>query len=185
MDEETLLASYKRFGLKPDASIREVELAFYKLRKLYAESSLATYSLLNDEQRQEQLAELQQSYDLILQSRLHTQSSPVDSETIALREARDSKTSRIVVVDTDPVQTPGLFLKQLREARGLTLRQLAEQTKVGTNQLESIESENFAALPAPVYLRGFLKEYCRMVKAPDAKLVIESFMTRYSESQGK
>lgn len=184
MDDEALQASYKRFGVSPEASIREVELAFYKLRKLYSDNSLATYSLLGDTDRQEQLASIQKSYDLILQSRLHTRSTPDDSATIARQEAQAAKQSKIVVVDADPQQNPGLFLRQMREARGFSLQRVAERTKVGAYQLQCIEEQNFAALPAPVYLRGFLKEYCRMVKTPDIESVIDSFIGLYKDELG-
>lgn len=184
MDNEALLASYERFGVSPDASIREVELAFYKLRKLYNENSLATYSLMGKSDRQEQLASLQKSYDLILQSRLHTQSTPDDSAIIAKQEEQVAKESKVVVVDADPMQSPGIYLKQMREARGLSLQRVAEHTKIGAYQLQCIEEQNFAALPAPVYLRGFLKEYCRMVKTPDIESVIDSFIGLYKDELG-
>lgn len=50
----------------------------------------------------------------------------------------------------------GAQLRRIREARGLSLRELSELTKVSLSHLENIEAERFALLPPPVYLRGFL-----------------------------
>ena len=56
---------------------------------------------------------------------------------------------RVVVVDADPLESPGSYLKQMREARGFTLHQVAERTKIGSHQLVCIENQDFASLPAP------------------------------------
>lgn len=55
----------------------------------------------------------------------------------------------------------GPVIKALREQRGLTIRYLADTTKVGSRYLEYIEAENYAKLPARPYLRGFLGIYAK------------------------
>jgi len=50
----------------------------------------------------------------------------------------------------------GSVIKVLREQRGLTIRNVADMTKVGARYLENIEQENFQKLPARAYVRGFL-----------------------------
>ncbi|MDT8420341.1 MAG: helix-turn-helix transcriptional regulator [Desulfuromonadales bacterium] len=182
MNEEALQRSYKRFGLTPEASLREVELAFHKLRKLYSDNSLATYSLLEDGDLPVRLNSLQAAYDMILQSRLYSQSTPDQTFSERRQEDRREKESHIVVVDADPQQKPGLFLKQMREARGMSVHHVAERTKIGPHQLQCIEAQDFAALPAPVYLRGFLKEYCRTVKVQNSDQLVDAFMSLYSEA---
>jgi flagellar biosynthesis protein FlhG len=57
----------------------------------------------------------------------------------------------------------GADLRRIREARGVPLRHIATVTKIGLRFLEYIEEDRFALLPAPVYLRGFLQEYARLV----------------------
>jgi curved DNA-binding protein CbpA len=55
----------------------------------------------------------------------------------------------------------GSALKMLREQNGLSLRNIADTTKVGTRYLEFIEEENFEKLPARAYIRGFLMLYAK------------------------
>ena len=57
----------------------------------------------------------------------------------------------------------GADLKRIREARGISLRDIALQSKIGMRILEYIEEDRLPYLPAPVYLRGFLQEYARAV----------------------
>lgn len=58
----------------------------------------------------------------------------------------------------------GAQLRRVREARGLSLQELSELTKVNLAHLENIEAERFALLPPPVYLRGFLVLIARALK---------------------
>ena len=59
----------------------------------------------------------------------------------------------------------------------MTLRHMANVTKIGTRFLEYIEEDRFAFLPAPVYLRGFLQEYARIVSL-DPRGVADAYMSR-------
>ena len=180
MSEDSLQASFDFFGLSDDASIDEVEKSFRELRNLYSEGSLATYSLLDDTDRQEKLAALRKAYDRILQSYSHTTDSAVDPE----RGAGPFPAEVLKVnIDADLQQMPGLFLQQSRKALGLSLQDVATRTKVRASILQDIEEQRFDFLPAPVYLRGFLREFARMVNVPDADALIDAFMARYKNDK--
>ena len=62
-------------------------------------------------------------------------------------------------------------------ARGMSLRHIATVTKVGLRYLEYVEEDRFAFLPAPVYLRGFLQEYARLVGI-DPRRAADAYMKR-------
>ncbi|MBK9517400.1 MAG: helix-turn-helix domain-containing protein [Anaeromyxobacter sp.] len=74
------------------------------------------------------------------------------------------------------------MLRQVREARGLTLPQLSERTKVTRHHLENIEAEKFAALPAGVYLRGILLSLARELRL-DGQRVARSYLDRLAAAQ--
>ena len=57
----------------------------------------------------------------------------------------------------------GAELRDARVRRGLSLDQLARTTKIGGAILCSIETNQREKLPAPVFLRGFLRAYAREV----------------------
>lgn len=178
--EELLTQSYEALGLMPDASLREVEQAYNNLCALYGEESLATYSLLEYADRQEKLDILQSAYEHILSEKLIKRDEPVkaDAEPIICK-------LEPVEVSADPEENPGLYLKQLREIRGMSLREVADRTKVGSFHLECIEQGRFDRLPAPVYLRGFVKEFARTVGADDIDTVVENLLDRYREEMGE
>lgn len=64
----------------------------------------------------------------------------------------------------------GTRLRAAREKRGLTILQAAEKLHVDARVLDCLESEDFAALDAPVYVRGHLRRYAELVGESQAQL---------------
>ncbi len=58
----------------------------------------------------------------------------------------------------------GDTLRSTREHRGLTIEQVAQDTRISVRFLEALEAEHFEELPAPVYVRGFLRSYANYLK---------------------
>ncbi len=71
----------------------------------------------------------------------------------------------------------GEALRRVREARGITVQQIAERTKVTRHHVENIEAERFSALPAPVYLRGILVSIARELRL-DGQKVARGYLER-------
>ena len=55
-------------------------------------------------------------------------------------------------------------LRQAREAKSLTIQQVAEITKIRTDHLRSLEEGDFNVFAAPVYIRGFVRSYSTLLK---------------------
>ncbi|MFO0689409.1 MAG: helix-turn-helix domain-containing protein [Myxococcota bacterium] len=78
----------------------------------------------------------------------------------------------------------GPRLRRTRLFRGYEIDQIADVTKVSGAHLRNIEDENFADLPADVYVRGFVTAYAKTIGL-DPVLVVPSYMTRLQESRQK
>ena len=74
-------------------------------------------------------------------------------------------------------QASGEFLRKAREAMGLELATISEETKIGSSMLEYIESERIDRLPAPVYLRNFTRQMARCLGL-DEERVSTSYLDR-------
>jgi hypothetical protein len=57
----------------------------------------------------------------------------------------------------------GSRLKEQREARQLSLGDVARMTKIPERSLERLEHGRFEELPAEVFVRGFVRSYARVV----------------------
>ncbi len=60
-------------------------------------------------------------------------------------------------------QTVGEQLHAARTERGLTLNEIAAQTRIPIRHLEALEKSDFGALPGSTYSLGFAKSYARFV----------------------
>lgn len=65
----------------------------------------------------------------------------------------------------------GPAIRMLREQAGLTLRNVADITKISSRYLELIENEAYTKLPARPYLRGFLMQYAKVLGADPERFV--------------
>lgn len=62
--------------------------------------------------------------------------------------------------------TPGVRLRQAREAAGLSVTEAAEQLRLRTALVEAMERDDLAALGAPVFARGYFSSYARLMDLP-------------------
>jgi cytoskeleton protein RodZ len=69
-----------------------------------------------------------------------------------------------------PARGIGARLRAAREQRGLTVLQAAEKLHVDARTLEALESEDFPALGADVYVRGHLRRYAEALGESPAEL---------------
>ncbi len=74
------------------------------------------------------------------------------------------------------VEINGDLLKQVRMAKGLSLVQVADRTRIGVKHLENVEGDRYDALPAAVYLRGILMNLARELGL-DGLRVSRSYLT--------
>ncbi len=78
---------------------------------------------------------------------------------------------------TEETEYTGDLLRQVREARGLTLEQMANTTKIAIYYLRYLEAEEYEDLPAEVYVRGYLKLLARLLKL-DPEQMVKSYIDR-------
>jgi len=76
----------------------------------------------------------------------------------------------------------GAAIKMLREQRGLSLRDVADATKLSVRYLEMIEEENFVRLPVRAYTRGFLTLYAKAL-ACDPDRMTADYLKRYDAAR--
>jgi cytoskeleton protein RodZ len=74
-------------------------------------------------------------------------------------------------------------LKGLREAQGLTLRDIFSVTRITVTNLDAIEAGHYDLLPAPVYGRTFIKTYAGIL-GTDSKPILQQY-ENYLKSRDK
>jgi cytoskeletal protein RodZ len=67
----------------------------------------------------------------------------------------------------------GERFRAAREARGLSLSEVAERIRIRSVYLAAIEDEHWSAIGAPVYARGFMRTYARFLGIDPEEAVAE------------
>jgi cytoskeleton protein RodZ len=69
----------------------------------------------------------------------------------------------------EPAALPDLVAARCK--RGLSLNEIARDTKIGVHYLDAIEHGRFGALPGGVYDRSYIRQYARAISYDEAKLL--------------
>jgi flagellar biosynthesis protein FlhG len=170
-----------------------VRRAYKRQREIYASGGIATSSLLTETQLQTAQGRLDEAYDTLLdpiRRRAYDLSSFAETtpEILSARVARPALAAEQIMLQAELAREIGpdtLFtgelLRKVRESQGIEIGDIAGRTKISKAHLVAIEEEAFDALPAPVYVRGFLGEMAKYLGL-DGAVVQKTFLRRMRES---
>lgn len=79
----------------------------------------------------------------------------------------------------------GADLKKIRTELDVLIEQIAQETKVRIDHLRSIEEDHVARLPAPVFLKGFVKSYLKCLCLEPVDELGARYMDTVARMSGK
>lgn len=196
------MSHYEVLEVERKAGRKEIERAWAVARDTYASDSLATYSLLEAPESEELRERIElayrvlsdpsarAAYDATLEADPEPEAAmPLIVEIESTRKPRRPELRPEIRGFEDPedesggAEFGGGRLRRARLRRGLELEQIAETTKISVSYLRYLEEDQYAALPSPVYVRGFVAAYARCVGL-DPQVVAASYMQRYFVAGG-
>lgn len=103
---------------------------------------------------------------------------------------READKKNFIVEDLDYVDSNTLFekyrneivkgeiLKKIREEIGISVKAIVSSTKISSFIVLAIENDEYSKLPADIYVKGFLANYCKAVKlnSANAEKVISDYL---------
>jgi transcriptional regulator with XRE-family HTH domain len=78
----------------------------------------------------------------------------------------------------------GEHLKDARAQRGVSLRQIADATKISMGVLEALEREDFSRLPGGIFSRAFVRAYALQVGL-DPEDTVREFLVEFERSENE
>lgn len=84
----------------------------------------------------------------------------------------------------DALEVTGALLRKVRESAQASLEDVSDITKISKRYLAAVEADDYANLPATVYVRGFVSEYARALGL-EAREVAKSYMTQYQRHRAQ
>jgi flagellar biosynthesis protein FlhG len=194
---------YELLEVPPTASFEDIRRANRRVRDIYGAESIAVSGLYDPASLEAVHRRLDLAYTTLMDAakrkdydlELFPDGVPMpvapqasESARLARPPSKHDEPGTLAVRPPMPEITAatefsGPLLRQIREAVGVELREIAERSKIGMAYLQALEAEVFAKLPAPVYVRGFLAEYARALGL-DADRVKRSYLERYRAARG-
>lgn len=152
------------------ATDEEIRRAYRRMREVYADDALCCYGLYTQAELTAVRARLDEAFDVLLD---HARRRPYeltifpDAEAPQLEEvAPEGRTRELppAPMITPETEFDGALLRAVRESQGLELKQISRRTKINLAYLEALEGDDFRALPALVYVRGFITEMAKCLR---------------------
>jgi cytoskeleton protein RodZ len=92
--------------------------------------------------------------------------------------------ARAAVGGANGRNAPGAQLMAARRAQGLSLGDVARQLKLSVRQIEALERDDYSAFAGPVFVRGFLRNYAKLLQLdPDAVVSAAAFPAAAAASE--
>ncbi len=195
---------YDLLEIEPAATEEEIRRANRRIREVYGRDSIVVGALYNKQRLDRMHQRIDEAYETLMDPtsrKAYDQAlfpggvpTPPRREDAAKHTPPDGTPVSTEDAPTDEIVKPkppelapdteytGRLMQEVREKMGVKLREISERTKIGMGYLRAIESENFAKLPAVVYVRGFLVQYARMLQLDEARL-LETYLERYRHAR--
>ncbi len=74
-----------------------------------------------------------------------------------------------------PQNSAGALLRKAREESGFSVADIARQLKLGARQIEALEENDFDKLPGPTFVRGFIRNYAKLLQI-DPSPVLDAYL---------
>ena len=195
---------YELLEVPPTASFEDIRRANRRIRDIYGAESVAISGLYDPASLEAVHRRLDLSYTTLMDAAKRKEYDmelfpdgvpmpvtppPLHADVPAPRPAAKVDDPVTLAVrppmpEISPVtEFSGALLRQIREAIGVELREIAERSKIGMAYLSAIEGEVFTKLPAAVYVRGFLAEYARALGL-DGERVKQTYLARFRAARG-
>ncbi|MBU1429727.1 helix-turn-helix domain-containing protein, partial [Myxococcota bacterium] len=178
---------YERLEIDPGASDDEVRRAYKRLTQLFSPSGVVCYGLYRAEEIKALLEDFKAAYETLVDperrrrydQQLYPQGHPSARAAEAVkrgppRPALPADPLSLLDLPQDAV-IDGPVLAMVRQLCQVPLAEIAERTKISMFTLRCIEEPRYADLPAPVYLRGFLKQIATLLHL-DGDRVVREYM---------
>lgn len=193
---------FELLNLPNGANSEQIHQAYLQLTSVYSYGSTAIYGAISDKEREWILKNIQEAYETLVHNDTrgeYIRHSPrIDNENISLpppgvvnkpyqadfdnTDIDHTKNSSGAGIGASPdilakSRITGSHLRNIRLARGTTLEEIANQTKIKKSYLEAIEQDDFKSFAEPVFMKGFIKSYAKALRL-DANEICEKYLAR-------
>ncbi len=193
---------YQILEIPQSATHHDVVAAYQRAREAYSLDSPALYTMFTREEANELRGLIEEAFQILGDQRKRKEyDSTLNKNSTAWTEANQKQAHNPALeksaMNTATTPAPkdyerndafereiasqtnfdGPFLNRVRQYKKISLEQIVKETRISRTYLKAIEADDFASLPAPVFLRGFVIQFARYLGLNE-NLVASSYMAR-------
>jgi len=199
---------YEILDIEDSVSQNEIIHAYNRSKTAYNKEAIASYSLVDDQDRKSILEEIEMAFKILGDPTLRKKydcDKSIDlskitqfkhqyasvQDTLRTHEVKQSTVAKadFKVIDSEEINTEeeereifeltGDFFRQWREKRSFSVEDISRLSKVSVRSLKKIEQEDFEDYH-PTYLKGHLKLLCQSMNLKgDVPSLIKNFMSTH------
>ncbi len=199
---------YEILEIHPSAAAHEVTAAYKRAKETYSGLDPAIYTIFTEQEARELSKMIEEAYAVLghrqlrirydkkIASRGFKDESELSYSSLLKENSEDLAHTETTLIPSFKVNADlekkfkekqdwdGESLKEVREYKQLTLKDLHTITKVNAYYINNIEKMTPAELPAEVFVRGYVHQVSRALGLND-KIVVESYMKKYRSLVGQ
>ena len=200
---------YELLEIEPSASPHKIREAYIRAKETYSPNSPALYSMFSEEEARQLLKLIEEAY-LILSNQAErinydlqlrnkgpialpnfAVGYPVRSKPIPDQVPDGFARSKFGVYEILPEIEEqianesildGNFIQKIRMYKNINLEQMSAETRISRSYLAAIESNDFEALPAAVFVRGFIVQISKVLSLNHEK-VARTYMNYFKKGR--
>lgn len=197
-----IITAYDILEINPNATVKEIQTAYQRKLEIFAENSFIPIGLLTKEEKEKERDILEQNYKLLINKEarkkydeeLITKKIISEEERVSdykeiqgdfpqTQSIEEKETKEHIVEEEEGDISEVAFydgpgLKKIRLLKKISIEEIVSETNIRTWYIESIEAERYDALPARIYLKGFLKQIAQYLKLSSEK-VLKDYLEKY------
>lgn len=208
--KKDFVTAYEILEISANAHPKDIQAAYQKKLEIYSDNSFVTVGLMTKEEKEKERDLLEQNFKLLINSQsrqkydeeLISKNFIKEEERVSdykdiqeqqqnFQEFQESTTETKKEVEgkketSEITYFDGASLRKIRQALKISVEEIVSETNIRSWYITSIEEENFDALPARIYVKGFLKQIAAYLKIPPEK-VLRDYLEKYdlwSSSKG-
>lgn len=196
---------YDILELNANANPHEISTAYERAKSTYSGNNPAIYTIFSEQEARELLTLIEEAYQILGNKKLRliydqrllggkfqaddlSFAAIVDASKQMFPEQKVEEKAPTYKVD--PViekeishceHWTGAFIKKVREYKHLSVQRMSDITKINPYYIKAIEVTDAKALPAVVFVRGYVVQIAKALHL-DEKKVADSYMKHYKES---
>lgn len=180
---------YEILEVSPKATEEEIRIAYDRLKVIYSPTTPGMTLLFSSEEVKEIHDRVEEAHRVLRDPRSQREYDLMirgEGEMTAVAAPPPIVSNRLLspqqiveALGEGEVHWSGENLGKIRRYLSLDIDEVAAEIKVSKHNLQAIEEEDVHALPAPVYLKGFLRVYAKTLGL-DPKQVTDEYLARIS-----